>query len=48
MIIIPYRSKAQESYFNANKDKIGAKVVNEFNKASKGKKLPTKTKEKVK
>ena len=45
---MPYKSKAQEAYFNANKDKIGAKVVNEFNKASKGKELPAKAKKNVK
>jgi hypothetical protein len=40
---MPYRSMTQERFFNANKDKIGSKVVNEFNKASKGKDLPIKT-----
>jgi hypothetical protein len=43
---MPYKSKAQEKYFNVNKDKIGAKTVEEFNKASKGKKLPNKVKKK--
>ena len=37
---MPYVSKAQEAYFNTNRDKIGSKVVDEYNKASKGKKLP--------
>ncbi len=43
---MPYKSLKQERYFNANKAKIGTKVVNEFNKASKGKKLPLKVKKK--
>ena len=38
----PYVSRAQEKYFNANKSKIGARVVNEFNQASKGMNLPKK------
>lgn len=37
---MPYKSRAQEAYFNANRDKIGGKVVDEFNAASKGMKLP--------
>ena len=43
---MPYKSKAQQGYFNANKKKLEAKGVNvdEFNKASKGKKLPKKAK----
>jgi hypothetical protein len=42
---MPYKSKAQEKFFNANRKKLEAKGVNvsEFNKASKGKKLPPKT-----
>lgn len=42
---MPYKSKAQEKYFNANKDKLKAKGVDvsEWNKASKGKKLPSKS-----
>jgi hypothetical protein len=41
---MPYKSEAQRKYFNANRKKIGAKVVDEFNEASKGKKLPKKVK----
>ncbi len=41
---MPYKSEKQRKYFNANRKKIGAKVVDEFNKASKGKKLPKKKK----
>ena len=39
---MPYKSKAQESYFNANRGKLEAQGVNvgEWNSASKGKKLP--------
>lgn len=44
---MPYKSKAQEKYFNANRDKIGAAVVDEFNAASKGKKLPNKAPNKL-
>lgn len=40
---MPYKSKAQERYFNANRAKLEKQGVNvnEWNKASKGKKLPT-------
>lgn len=43
---MPYKSKAQEKYFNANKKKLEAQGVNvnEWNKASKGLKLPKKKK----
>lgn len=43
---MPYRSKAQERYFNANKAKLEKQGVDvdEWNKASKGKKLPYKIK----
>ncbi len=41
---MPYKSLAQERFFNANKAKIGASVVNEFNSASKGLRLPKKVK----
>ena len=41
---MPYKSLAQERYFNANRSKIGAKVVDEFNAASRGLKLPKKLK----
>ena len=39
---MPYKSKAQEAYFNANRTKLEKQGVdvNEWNKASKGKKLP--------
>ena len=39
---MPYRSKAQEAYFNANRAKLERQGVNvdEWNAASKGKKLP--------
>ncbi len=41
---MPYKSLAQERYFNANRGKLEAQGVdvNEWNKASKGKKLPRK------
>jgi hypothetical protein len=43
---MPYKSKAQERYFNANKAKLEKQGVNvnEWNKASKGKKLPARKK----
>jgi len=43
---MPYKSKAQERYFNANRGKLEAQGVdvNEWNQASKGKKLPAKVK----
>ena len=39
---MPYKSKKQEAYFNANRKKLEAQGVNvdEWNSASKGKKLP--------
>ena len=41
---MPYKSLKQERYFNANRKKLEKKGVNvaEWNKASKGKKLPEK------
>ncbi len=41
---MPYKSLAQEKYFHANKAKLEAQGVNvaEWDKASKGKKLPKK------
>lgn len=41
---MPYKSKAQAAYFNINKKKLEKEGVNvdEFNRASKGKKLPYK------
>lgn len=43
---MPYKSISQERYFNANKAKLKAKGINveEWNQATKGKKLPKKTK----
>ena len=39
---MPYKSKAQEKYFNANRAKLEKQGVDvgEWNKASKGKKIP--------
>lgn len=39
---MPYKSRAQAGYFHTHVKKIGAKVVAEFDRASKGKKLPKK------
>ena len=41
---MPYKSLAQERYFNANRAKLERQGVdvNEWNQASKGKKLPRK------
>ena len=41
---MPYKSKAQAAFFNINKKKLEKKGVNvnEWNAASKGKKLPKK------
>jgi hypothetical protein len=43
---MPYKSVAQEKYFNANRAKLESQGVDvaEFNAASKGKKLPAKLK----
>jgi len=45
---MPYKSLAQEAYFNANRKKLEKQGVSvaEWNKASKGKKLPKKVKKK--
>jgi hypothetical protein len=45
---MPYKSLAQEKYFNANKKKLEKQGVNvnEWNKASKGMKLPKKSRKK--
>ena len=45
---MPYKSQAQESYFNANREKLEAQGVDvdEYNQASKGMKLPKKAKSK--
>ena len=42
---MPYKSRAQEAYFNANRAKLEKQGVNvdEWNAASKGKKLPYKS-----
>jgi hypothetical protein len=47
---MPFKSKAQQGYFNANRGKLEAQGVDvdEWNKASKGKKLPQKVKPKAK
>lgn len=47
---MPYKSLAQEKYFNVNRKELEAQGVNvdEFNKESKGLKLPKKVKIKVK
>jgi len=41
---MPYKSLAQERYFNANRAKLESQGVNvdEWNEASKGKELPSK------
>lgn len=45
----PYKSLAQERYFNANKKRLEKQGVDvdEFNKASKGMKLPKKATKKA-
>lgn len=46
---MPYTSKAMQGYFHAQKGKkVPAKVVEEFDAASKGLKLPKKAKKKGK
>ena len=47
---MPYKSEAQRKYFNVNKQELEKEGVNvdEFNKESKGLKLPKKVKLKVK
>jgi hypothetical protein len=44
----PYKSKTQEAYFNANRKKLEKQgvSVDEWNKESKGLKLPKKSKKK--
>lgn len=37
---MPYKSEAQRKFFNANKNKLGAKTVEHWNKATGNKKLP--------
>ena len=45
---MPFKSLAQEKFFNANRKKLEKQGVNvdEWNKASKGKKLPKRVKKK--
>lgn len=45
---MPYVSKVQQGYFHANRAKLERQGVNvdEWDKASKGKKLPKRTKKK--
>jgi tRNA A37 threonylcarbamoyladenosine biosynthesis protein TsaE len=47
---MPYKSLAQEKYFNANRKELESKGVDvaEWNKESKGRKLPKKVKIKLK
>jgi len=47
---MPFKSEAQRKFFNANRAKLEAQGVNvdEYNEASKGKKLPKKVKKKGK
>ena len=44
---MPYKSKAQEAYFNANRGKLESQGINvdEWNQASKGLKLPTRARQ---
>jgi hypothetical protein len=46
---MPYKSKAQEEYFNTHRTELEKKGVNveEWNKASKGKKLPKRAKKRT-
>lgn len=46
---MPYKSEAQRKFFNANRDKLEAEGVDvdEWNKSTKGKKLPKKVKKKA-
>lgn len=37
---MPYKSEAQRKFFNANKDKLGKKMVEHWNKETGNKKLP--------
>lgn len=37
---MPYKSQAQKKFFNANKDKLGEKMVAHWNKETGNKKLP--------
>jgi hypothetical protein len=39
---VPFKSNQQRKWMNANRDKVGAKTVDEFNRSSKGLNLPEK------
>lgn len=43
---MPYKSEAQRKYFNANKDKLGKKMVDYWNKETGDRKLPKYVKKK--
>jgi hypothetical protein len=45
---VPYKSQKQEAFFNANREKLEKRGVNvdEWNEASKGLKLPARSKKK--
>lgn len=45
---MPYKSEAQRKYFNTNKDKLGAKMVQHWNKETGNKPLPKKAPKKTK
>lgn len=45
---MPYVSEAQKKYFNMNKDKLGRKMVEHWNKATGNKQLPKYAKKKSK
>lgn len=45
---MPYVSRAQQGYFNTHRSEIGGKVVDEFNRASRGRKLPKRAKKRGK
>jgi hypothetical protein len=47
---MPYKSQAQAAYFNANKEKMEKQGVDvrEWNRESRGKSLPKRSKKKVK
>ena len=45
---MPYKSEAQRKYFNANKDKLGKKMVEHWNKETGNKPLPKKVSKKKK
>jgi len=41
---MPYKSRAQQGYFHTHEKEIGKSVVKEFDKATKGKRLPLRKK----